>query len=125
MSLSPQYTSTPRMQVCNLNAANTNLDGSGSLVTAFVTGTNGSRIESIQVKAISTTVADIVRVFVFNGTSNFLLTEIPVTAVTPSGTVSAFETGVSLSIILPENVTVKVSSHIGNNYNIFMFGGDF
>lgn len=90
MALVPQFASIPKVGAGSLSAANTNRDGTGTLVTIVTAGTNGSRIDSVTVCATATTTAGMVRLFLHDGTTAFLLKEIPVSSITPSGTVQAF-----------------------------------
>lgn len=50
--------------------ANTSLDGTGTVVTVFTAGANGSRIDQIRVAYTGTTVATVLRVFINNGSTN-------------------------------------------------------
>lgn len=88
-----------------INSANTNLDGTGTLNTNIWTiltagssgsGWKGTRVESITIKATQTTTMGMVRLFVYNGSVTRLLTEIPVAAITQSGTEMTFERKINL-----------------------------
>lgn len=50
--------------------ANTAKDGTGTIVTVFTAGVNGSRIDQIKVRALGTNVATALRLFVNNGQVN-------------------------------------------------------
>lgn len=68
----------------------------GANITAFVPiSTNGLRIDSIQVNGISTgigvaSVANVVGIWIWDGTTAYLWTEILTTVVTPSATAVAY-----------------------------------
>jgi hypothetical protein len=70
----------------------------GANITAFVpASTNGLRIDSIQVNNCGTGIttanaANLVGVWMWDGTTAFLIAEIAVTATTPSTTAAAFTT---------------------------------
>ena len=72
-----------------LKSANTNVDGTGTMVTIFTADlTNGSRVDRISIRAAGTNTATVLRVFVNNGsasnaTNTALITEVtcPATAV--------------------------------------------
>lgn len=128
MALSPAYASTPRLGTAQLSVANTARDGSGTLVTPFVAGANGSRVEAITVYALGTTTAGMVRIFVNDGTVSRLWTEIGVSAITPSAAVAAF--GVTFTVdnyvlVLPPGYSIKASTEKGELINVFVVGGDF
>lgn len=75
-----RYTAVNGMAL--ISTANTNLDGTGTLVSVLVpSATNGTIINRIIVKAIGNTTRGMVRLFVANHGSYYLLKEIPVPAV--------------------------------------------
>lgn len=76
--------------------------GGINAVALGVASTNGRRIDSITVKACSTsmtapTAAQLVQVWVDDGTTAWLKTEITIAAQTPSTTAAAFETTINFS----------------------------
>jgi hypothetical protein len=69
MAISPQYAATVKSTISQISTANTSRDGSGTTVLAFSSGTNGSRIEKIQIKALGNTTSGMIRFFISsNGT---------------------------------------------------------
>ena len=87
----PFYWGTPKSAPKTVSAANTNRDGTGTLVDLVTGVANGSPILGVTVRATGTTTAGMVRLFYYDGTTNHLIDEIPVVAITPSGTVEAFD----------------------------------
>jgi hypothetical protein len=80
-----------------ISTANSNLDGSGTLVTILTAGASGSgwkgcRVDSITIKGIVNTTHGMVRLFVEDsgGSNTKLLTEVEVPAVTKSSTARSF-----------------------------------
>jgi hypothetical protein len=60
------------------------------------------------------------------------LTEIPVTALTPSATLPSWEAQLNtnsmsqvLPIILPTNYSLRASTNNAETFNVIAFGGDF
>ena len=88
MAVTAQYAATPRCGATQVSTANTKRDGTGILDPILTAGASGTRIDAINIKAMGTTTAGMIRLFVHDGTVARLLTEIPVTAVTPSDTLS-------------------------------------
>lgn len=121
----PTWVLTPNVSISNSASAVTTIDGTGTLVTGFTAGTNGSRVERIRVKCAATSAAGLVNIFIFDGTNNRLLTSITVTAVTTSTTVSAFEIVMTLGIVLPTGFLLKWTTTIAQSTNVIMEGGDF
>jgi hypothetical protein len=127
MSTAANYASTPRAAVGQVSTANTNRDGTGTLATIFTAGSSGSRVDDILIVATGTTTAGMVRLFVHDGTNARLWAEVPVTAVTPSGTVAAF-TSILLNqaLILPNGWSLRASTHNAETFNVIVDrAGDF
>lgn len=125
MSTSANYASVPKVGVGAVSVANTALDGTGTLATVFTAGASGSRLDNVAIKATASTVQGVVRLFVHNGTTAFLLTEIDVLAVTVGNTVRSFENGVLLNIVLPTGWSLRASTSIAQTLNVIAVGGDF
>lgn len=131
MSSAPAFASTPRMGHAAVTAANSNLDGSGTVATILAAGSAGTKIERIFAKARGTTTAGMLRFFVWDGASTYrLVAEIPVAAATPSGTVSAWEGSIDFStpdklLHIPSGFSLVASTHNAENFNAFAFGGDY
>lgn len=132
MATQPQYAATPRCGIDQVSVANTARDGTGTIATIFTAGANGSRIDAIDIKAVGTTTAGMIRLFIHDGTDARLLTEIPVTAITPSATLPSWEAQLNtnsmsqvLPIILPTNYSLRASTNNAETFNVIAFGGDF
>lgn len=132
MSTSPQYASTPRCGIGQISTANTNRDGTGTLATILTAGASGSRIDAINLKAVATTTAGMIRLFLHDGTNARLLTELPVLALTPSTTLPSWEAQITtnnmsqiLPIILPTGYSLRASTHNTETFNVIAIGGDF
>ena len=127
MAITAQFVATPKVGLVSISVANTSLTGSGTLYTVFSAGANGSRIERCIVKASGTTTAGMVRLFIYNGTSATLLTEIPVEAVTPSGTLPSFETTLVFDggLVIPTGYSLRASTHNTDSFQLTALGGDF
>jgi len=121
----PIFAQAPYM-ACTTLAAQTTCTTRGPTVTASLaaanivqivpTSTNGLRIDAIQVNACSTsftapTAGNIVGIWVWDGTTAYLYTEILVTAVTPSTTVAGFTTTLTFAnpLVLPSTFKLYAS----------------
>lgn len=130
MATAAQYAAVPRAAVAQVSTANTNRDGTGTLVTVLSGGANGTRVDDLVVQAVGTTTAGMVRLFLSldGGTTNRLLREVAVSAITPSGTVPAFRAELSdLAWLLPDsNAQLRASTHNAETFNIVVTrAGDF
>lgn len=132
MAAVPSYAATPRCGIGQVSVANAARDGSGTLATIFTAGASGSRIDAINLKAVGTTTAGMVRLFLHDGVNARLLTEVPVQAVTPSASLPAWEAQLNtnsmsqvLPIILPSGYSLRASTEKAEAINVIAPGGDF
>ncbi len=131
----PIFTKAPIVGQAQISAANTNRDGTGTIVTIQDGSTDGVRIDQIEVKAEATTTAGMVRLFISfdSGTTWNLWREIVVTAITPSATVKAFKAVIDLTttlndppLSLPSTAEVLgASTEKAEVFNVFARGGSF
>jgi hypothetical protein len=128
-NINPIFTLAPVIAIAQITTANTNLDGTGDVVDIITGGQNGTRISKITIKALVTTTAGMVRLFIHDGTSIHLWKEISITAVTKSATVSAFSIETTflgeLAIVLPYNYIIKASTEKSETFNIIIEGGNY
>jgi len=127
MSTSAAYAATVKAAVAAISAANTNRDGTGTIVTVLTAGSNGSRIDDIYIEAAGTVTNGVVRLFLHNGTTAFLWKEILVTAATPSVTVAAWTSALmNLALCLPSGWSLRASTHNAETFNVLVTrAGDF
>ena len=122
MAVNANYASAPRAAAAVLSAANTNRDGTGVIVTVLSGGTNGTRVDDIRISATGTTTAGMIRFYLSldGGTTSRLLFEVPVSAVTPSGTVQSFQTVLTnLGILLPDaNAMLRASTNSAESFHV-------
>jgi hypothetical protein len=127
-STQPIFTRSALLGIAQATVANSNLDGTGTLVTVATGDPEGTRIDLVALRAIVTTTAGMIRLFVYDGANARLLKEIPVTAITPSGTVEAFsaEWQPTEPIVLPDDTyELRASTENAEAMNVFAFGGHF
>ncbi len=123
MAYSPQFASLAVSEVEQINTANTARDGSGS-VTVLVTGAApGTIIEAVAARATATTTAGMLRLFYREDSADTwrLLSELAVSAVTPSATVQAASGSFTLpagQIYLPDGAQIGVSTHNAETFNL-------
>lgn len=127
MAISAAYVSAPlppNLTGCQISTANTARDGSGTLgtiLTAPAAPSIGARVEGVRIIATTTTTAGMVRIFITDGTTTRLIAEVPVTAITPSGTVQAFsadlDTGM-FPLVLPPGWSLKAGTNNAETFNV-------
>jgi len=133
----PIFTLTPNCPVVNIAAANTARDGSGTLVTLFTAGANGSRIESVTFTSAQATAAlnsaMVGRVFLTDnaGANPRLISEITIAAVTASNSVIGAASTISFSngLIIPTGcllkATISVYAGVQDQMQVVARGGDY
>lgn len=108
--------------------ANSGLDGSGTLGTILTAASNGTNIKVIAIKAIVNTTAGMIRLYIYNGATAFLIREIPVPAVTKSSTAASFSTQLSFygnGFALSSGYLLKASTQNGETFNVIAEGLDW
>lgn len=149
----PLYTLTPNLSSATVAAANTARDGSGTLVTLFTAGTNGSRLDMIKFTSAQLSAAAsstmVVRVFVTDnaGANPRLILESVMTTLTPSTTVigsvvvldlmngttlnnttvtqNNFYGGLNLASGQIVKVTQSIFAGVQDQNHVFAKGGDY
>lgn len=121
------YVGTPKTWHASLSAANTNRDGSGTIVTLASGGSNGSRIDRVKVVARGATTAGVIRLFLNDGTNTYLYEEIMVDAITPSTSVKVWKGEITFAdgIALPNGWSLRASTHIAEAFTAVAHGGDY
>lgn len=125
-----KFTDTPGKSVFQVSAANTNRDGTGTIVDLVSGTTFGRYIRKIRVKATGTTTAGMVAIYFFDGTNTRLEREIAVTAITPSTTVTSFEAEVLFSdldaiILIGTSTKLQASTQKAETFNIHIDYADY
>jgi len=116
-----------------LSAANTARDGTGGpteLVDILTGGSNGTRVDHIDMTAAGTPTAGVIRLFIYSGSGTARLwKEILVQAITPSPTIQSWQASIDCSLngnrlVLPPGYILKASTHNAETFNVLAFGGD-
>lgn len=131
MASIPQFAATPKIGSVVVSTAETSRTAPTNAGTVLTAGSNGTRLNRIQVLATATTTAGTVRLFLHDGTSFRLLAEVPVTAITPSGTVQVFSATLSeatnidfLPIVLPNGWSLRAATHNAESFVVTAHGAD-
>jgi hypothetical protein len=129
MAASPAFISTPRIGRLSLSTANTATDGTGTISDLIVGASDGTRILSVNVQGTATTVASLVNLFLWNGTTWDLFDQITISNATGSNTVRAYRLVTAYTdLVLPSatwklGATITVAPTTGT-VRVAAFGGD-
>ena len=123
----PRFIADVKSWAAEISAANANRDGTGTVVTVATAEAQGSRIDLVRVVAEVTTTAGMVRLFLHDGSTFFLVKELAVTALTASATVPAFETEwvPTEPLLLPSGWTLRAATENAETFNVIAVGGDY
>jgi hypothetical protein len=131
MASTPNFTGTPRVAAASVSTANTNRDGTGTIVDVMTGATNGTKIQEVVIKSTGDPADSIVTLFLNDGTTNWLYDEIDLgNPAAGSATVTAYRTVVQYAnLVLPSSswklraaVTAGPTSGV---LNVIATGGDF
>lgn len=133
----PIFVITPNAKTSNIAAANTARDGSGTLVTAFTAGTNGSRVDFIvftsSQSAVGASAARVQRVFLTDtaGANPRLIAEVAMSAVTSSNTAIGATQTITFTngLVIASGQLVKVTQSVfgsaADATDVLVRGGDY
>lgn len=123
MASTPAYAANPRsLDIAQVSAANTNRDGTGTIVTVCAGVAAGSRVSSVTVKATVSTTAGMVRFYLSTDTGSTwrLYREIQVSVITVSASALAFEGRIEFPdlVLLGISDLLGASTHNAETFNI-------
>ena len=123
MAAETQYTANTGMAV--ISTANSNLDGTGTLVTVLTAASNGTLVKTITIKATGNTTEGMVRLFLFDGSVTRLIQEIEVPPVTQAATTPAFEFVWNCDLKLKSGLVLRASTQNAETFNVIAEGLDW
>lgn len=133
MATTAQYASTPIVGSATLTTADTSYTAPTTVSTIITAGTNGTRIDYIEVIGVATTVAGLINLFLYNGTTYYLWQQVPVIAVTPSTTSQQFIANLSsngnanfMPLVIPSGWSLRATTTVTQTgINVTAYGGSF
>lgn len=126
---SPIFPLSPTVGIATLTSAaaitsRANITGTTGLVQLVPTSTNGARVDNVTVKSKATSVASVLGIWIYNGTTAYLVDEIDIVATTASNTVDSFVISKSYStMVLPATYSLYISQTVSTDVTAFAFGG--
>lgn len=129
MATAPQFASTPAFGGGIVLTASTVTTGTPSNpVTIFTAGSNGSRIDEIDICGLATNLANIIRLYMLNAGAYSLIKEFQIPATTASATASAYQQTLYFNnLFLPSGYSLVATVTVteGTGFRLTAFGGDF
>lgn len=133
MSTSAQYASTPKIGAALLTTADTSLTAPTTVSTIVSAGTNGTRIDYIEVMGVATTTSGLINLFIFDGTTYHLWQQIPVQAITTGTTTPSFVSNLAsnsnanvMPLVLPNGYSLRATTTVAQTgVKVIAYGGDF
>ena len=113
--------------------ANTALDGTGTVATAFLAGADGSQIENVVLQHLGSNIATVVRFFINNGSTNAtaannsLVHEETMEANTLSQVAASIPIIWKANLVLPAGykLNVTIGTAIASGIQVTAQGGDY
>lgn len=128
MASTPKFASTPRAEYVAISTANTNRDGTGTLGSLITGVAAGTKVDRIMAIAGGTTTAGMLRFYLSldGGTTNRLIFEMPVQALTPSASQVCWRDEMDMGQFLLRDASARlsVSTHNAETFYVHAFGGD-
>lgn len=126
MAANPSFAASPRLESVSIGTADSSFTAPtnfGSLITGVAAGT---KINEIVAKCAATSVAGLVRVFLFDGTNHRLFDEITIAAATGSNTVQQTRVSVQYTnLVLPSaSWSIRVTTTISQAIHVTAMGAD-
>ena len=126
MAAAPVFAVTPRLTSVAVATANTNRDGTGTLVSLITGVAAGTRINEVAVQATVTTTAGMVRIYLYDGTNYRLWDEVAIPVATVSASVKGIRVATTYNnLILPSaSWQLFASTHNGEAFTVTTMGAD-
>lgn len=131
MASTPNFTATPRIGAGSVSAANTNRDGTGTIVDIITGAADGTKVNEVVIKSTGRPADSIVTLYIYDGTTNWLFDEIDLGApAASSATATAYRTTVQYANLVLPNASHKLRAAVTaapttGVLNVIALAGDF
>lgn len=115
---------TPNTGMVTISTSNKNRDGSGTMGSVITGASNGTVIKSVMIKSQTSTTEGMIRLFVYNGSSSFLVAELSVPNITQSSRDKSFEINLDLDLFLQSGDILKAATEVSQTFNVIALGLD-
>jgi hypothetical protein len=126
MATTPNFASTVRYSGVSISTADTSRTAPTNVGTVFTAGSSGSRIDEVTITAAGTSTSNVVRLFIYTGSTYYLLQEILAIAITAGASTASYTTTIAFNnFVLPSGHSLCATTHASETYHVSAFGGDF
>lgn len=126
MAAAPNFAATVKAYAVSIATGDTSRTAPTNVGTLATAGSSGSRIDEITITAAGTSTANIVRIFLYNGSTYYLREEVLISAITAGASTASFTTTLTFdSLVIPSGWSVRVTTHATETYHVTAHGGDF
>lgn len=130
MASAPAFAATPNNGSALASATlDTSLTAPTNVATIFTAGASGSKVESVTMQGVGTTVAGVVNLFAYDGSTYHLIDQFLVTAVTSSTTALAWQAiRTYANLVLKTGWSLRFTVTVSGLQSLIKgsaFGGDF
>jgi hypothetical protein len=116
-----------------LKTANTAMDGTGTVLTVFTAGANGSYVQRLIARAAGSCAASVLRVFINNGSTNATLANniliaeatLPLTTASLVGALQPTEVALNFPLPAGYKINVALGTSVSAGYCVSVLGGDY
>jgi hypothetical protein len=110
MAAAPAFAAVPKIGATTVATANTGRDGTGTIATVVTAASGGTQIREVDFKGLGTTAAANIVLYLHDGSTYTVLTEIPVTAITASTTTASYSSAIRFdNLYLPSGWSLRAS----------------
>ena len=128
MSANPAFASVPKAKAISVSTANTNRDGSGTLVDSISAAAAGTLLQRVVLQATGDPADSIVTMFLHDGTTSWEFDEFDLgNPAAASATVPGFHTERVYDIVIPTGWKVQfaiTAALTAGVVNVLVFAGD-
>lgn len=116
---------TANTGVATISTANSNRDGSGSVVSVITGASSGTLVRTITIKSTENTTSGMVRLYCYNASDTFLFAEVNVRATTKSSEDHSFYAILNLNFKLASGNQIMASTEKAETFIITADGLDW
>ena len=126
MAASPAFAVTPRVGAVSIATADSSYTAPSNVGTVLTGVSTGTKINEVVVKSAATSAAAVVRLWLYDSTTYWLLDEIQVSAVTGSSTLAQNRVSVTYSnLVLPSaSWSLRATTSVAQTTHVIALGAD-